>query len=129
MGSLRRILANQPVVLGNLVGAVIGFAVAVGLPVAPEVKTALVGLVVAVATLFTSQSVISPAAAVALVKDSTTATAAALNPLTAGPPGEVTPGGAAVADHVTADTAAKVEGPAGTAMRGVLADEGATEGL
>lgn len=119
------ILSKQPVLVGNAVGAAIGLLVALGLRVSPEVKDALVALVIAMFTLFAHQSVIAPATAAALVADAATATAAALNPQTAGDPGEVTPGGQQVVNQVVEGVTAEVGGLAGSALRDALpGDEG-----
>lgn len=109
-----RLLRAQPVLIGQLAGAVLGVAIAYGAPIDDAQKAALVGLVVILATLFIHQSVISPATAIDLAGKAAMQTAENLDGPAAGAVGTVTKKGTKVVTDVVNDVVGSVGGLVGS---------------
>lgn len=93
---LRRLLGAQPVLITTVVTAAVGLAVAYGAPIPPDAKAPLIALLVALATVFVHQSVVSPATVVEVAGRAAAQTAEALGTTTVGAVGSITDKGTAV---------------------------------
>jgi hypothetical protein len=106
MNTLAQLLEDQPALIGTLVAATIGLAIALGVD---ATLGAAVGSVLTVAAgIWVRAKVYSSKTVTALVNAAATQTAAALAPTTAGPPGHITAGGQAVAAQAASDILAGV---------------------
>lgn len=115
---LKRLLAVQPVLIGQVIGAILGVAIAFGAPIDDGQKAALIGLVVVFATLFIHQSVAAPATVIAAVTDAATKTAEKLTTTTVGAAGKIIPAGEGVVTGVVGEVLNGVGGLVSSVAKG-----------
>lgn len=111
---MKKLFAASPVLVGQLIGAILGLGITFGLPITDAQKGALVGLVVILDTMFMFSSVVSPKTASALVKDAATQTAAELTTATVGAKTVVTDAAQEVVNTVADTVFDSVGGLAGS---------------
>lgn len=118
------LLRAQPVLVGQIVGAILSVAIAFGAPIDDAQKAALIGLVVVLATLFIHQAVVSPATVIDVAGKAAMQTAETLSGPTAGAVGTVTKTGTKVVTGVVNDVVKSVGGLVGT-LAGEVKNEAA----
>jgi hypothetical protein len=96
MNIIRSLLARQPTIVTTVVTAAVGLAIAYGAPIPADAKAPLIALLVALATAFLHQAVVSPATVTEVARQ----TAESLSGPTAGAVGSVTARGEDVVDTV-----------------------------
>lgn len=113
MSLFRGLLARQPTIITTVVTAAVGLAIGYGAPIPPEAKAPLIALIVALATAFLHQSVVSPATAAAAVEVAATRTAEQLTTTTVGAAGTVTEAAGNVVTGVVNEVVSGVGGLVG----------------
>lgn len=113
MNIIRGLLARQPTIVTTVVTGAVSLAIAYGLPIPPEAKAPLIGLLVALATAFLHQTVVAPATVADVATRAATKTVEQLTTTTVGGAGKITEAGGNVRDGVVNEVLQDVGGLVG----------------